>query len=502
MHCHVIANSPGIPTHTTSNADGHFTFSNIGDDRLAILQLEGPRMVTEYIAVVTRNMKPVQALAFGHLGPKDNTHYGATFSHVAQPGIVLEGTIRDEETGRPIAASLTMLQRRDNVISDLVQKRWTTDANGRYRIDGLPKEKGLKLHVIPHADQPYFAQQFDLQEARGLEPQTFDVELRRGVMITGKLTDRRTGKPIRWARFSYFPLLSNDDAQKYSRYQTSRVLLDPMGYRFISGEDGSFRIVGIPGAGIVGVRINDPKYLKGVGANKLDHLKHDSEKRFKTYDYCSSQSLNVLALAQIKPGEDEITLDLQADAGESIEFEFIDAGGKPLTDVTINRHHDREARANKSTVYGFIEGRTRTVYFKDEIAKLGKSVTVTGVPAQRSRKLILLPFGKVTGQIVKNDGEPAFAGRVRVSQEPVKGSADAPNHALTLVMRDISPDRNGRFEINGLLPDGEYTFYVSRAGKGTKPVRIPDRYKIEAGKTVDLGVINITTGEIHPPKGK
>jgi len=94
-----------------------------------------------------------------------------------------------------------------------------TDANGKYRIEGLPRNSELTLNVIPERDQPYFRTEIRLAEPAGLEPTSLDVKLRRGVMIHGTITEKQTGKPIPNARFDYFPLRTNPNALQYLRYQ-------------------------------------------------------------------------------------------------------------------------------------------------------------------------------------------------------------------------------------------------------------------------------------------
>ena len=500
-HSHALANTPGLPTQVETDSQGRFTLPHIGDDRLAVLLLEGSQIVTEHIAVVTRTMEPVEARTIGHHGPSGNKHYGASFGHVAEPSIAVVGTVRDEESGKPIAATLSVRRRRGNYVNEVTYNELRTDAEGRYRIEGLPKGKGLSLRVVPNADQPYFAETFNLPEVHGLQPQTFDVTMRRGVTIAGKLTDKRTGQPIRWARFDYFPLASNENAQRYTRYQTTTRSLSPMGYRFMSEEDGSFDLVGMPGEGIIAVAINDPKYLKGVGAEKLGHLKDNQADRLATYDHCTPRLYNVVALASAKRGAERIVVDIQADAGEPIVFEVVDPDGQPLTNYTIDRHHDRTAVGNKSTVYGFVEGRTRTVYFRDRSAKLGKAVTINELPKVRTRKLVLEPYGTITGRLVKREGEPAIVGTVNAYEEPIAGAENAPNHAVGHMIGTTNVERDGRFEIKELLVGAEYRLTVPELGNRSRTAYRSDRISVKPGKTIELGVINVETGDVQPPKG-
>ena len=185
-----------------------------------------------------------------------------------------------------------------------------------------------------------------------------------------------------------------------------------------------------------------------------------------------------------------------ADPGESIEFEVVDSAGNPLTNYTINNHRPQQAEANRSIIYGFIEGQTRTVYLKDRVAKLGKAVTIDGVPKERQRQGVLESFGIVTARLVKKQGEPAMEAVIQVRQEPIAAPDGATNPAVTHVLGNFNADREGLFRYADLIPGGEYSFYVPRAGENTRSVFVPGRFTVQAGKTIDLGEINITTGEI------
>ena len=189
----------------------------------------------------------------------------------------------------------------------------------------------------------------------------------------------------------------------------------------------------IPGEGIIGVRIDDPRHLLGVGAESLAHLKHETEDRFLTYDYCSSRWHHVLALVGIEEGQKEIEVNLQARRGGALEFAVVDPDGNPLTDYTINNHRDRKATANRSTIYGFEEAKTRTIYFEHRDKRLAKAVTIIGMPKDQGvRTLVLEPYGTVTGRLVNKDGLPAVGGMIVPEREPIAGPPEAPNPAMSL----------------------------------------------------------------------
>ena len=92
--------------------------------------------------------------------------------------------------------------------------RTTTDAQGRYRLTGMPKGEGNQIMAVPGSDQPYLLAHKDVPDSPGLDPVTVDFELKRGIWIEGKITDKVTGKPLQ-GTVEYFALSSNPNLRDY-----------------------------------------------------------------------------------------------------------------------------------------------------------------------------------------------------------------------------------------------------------------------------------------------
>ena len=143
-----------------------------------------------------------------------------------------------------------------------------TDEEGRFRVGGLAK--GLnRLQITPPVDLPYFAHERELPDQPGIGPIRLDIDLHPGIWITGRVTDKATGEPVS-AFVQYAPLLSNKQAAipEYQGVQGSRVYQGPQGSG-TTAADGSYRVVGLPGAGVVAVVSRDEIYPKGQGAEQI-----------------------------------------------------------------------------------------------------------------------------------------------------------------------------------------------------------------------------------------
>src|SRR5262249_9266108 len=137
-------------------------------------------------------------------------------------------------------------------------------------------------------------------------PVTVDVELKRGVWIAGQITDKATGKPVPGG-VQYFPLDGNPNLRDYPGFDG----WPPGGAA--AKEDGSYRVLRLPGPGLVAVHQKDP-YLRV-------HERED-EYGFKGLDPNSSPyrllyGSSCVAVAGVDParGVDKVSRDVTLEPG-------------------------------------------------------------------------------------------------------------------------------------------------------------------------------------------
>src|SRR5262249_15850504 len=154
---------------------------------------------------------------------------------------------------------VTAMQRAGSIMSieGLISTR--TDAQDRYRLIGLPKADGHVLSVYPPLDQPYFITDFlKVPAGPGLGPVHYDIALHRGIWITGRVTDAITSRPVQ-AAIHYYPYLANTHAQGFPNFRANSMSANWTGNRYHTDAEGRFRVVGLPGRGIVAVKSFDRK---------------------------------------------------------------------------------------------------------------------------------------------------------------------------------------------------------------------------------------------------
>ena len=273
----------------TTDRDGRFTFRGIGAERDGRFELRGESIAYRQLDVATRDMKPLKRQIWFFAGaahpPITDQVFGATFTFEAAPTKPIVGTVRDRATGKPLADIPVESEHLAGMIvhphNALVTK---TDANGHFRLIGMPKgnnddKSGQNvIRVVPTENQPYFTRNFDVPDSPGVDTVTVDVDLARGQWITGRVTDQVTGKPVA-ARVIYFPFLDNPHA-KPPEFRAD-ILGGSEEQRFQTRADGTYRVLGLPGRAIVGVRSVEGEYRKGVGASQIAGM--DKNGTFRTY---------------------------------------------------------------------------------------------------------------------------------------------------------------------------------------------------------------------------
>jgi protocatechuate 3,4-dioxygenase beta subunit len=476
-----IAPSPTI----TTDAEGRFRLTGIGRNRLVLAQLDCPSIVSEYLHILTRPGEPIEVPY--RIGRPDRgeprivtTYYGAVFQHAAAPCKPIVGVVRDKDTKKPLAGVTVrsyMLATRPNSIAEIV--RTTTDAEGRFRLTGMPKGKGNKIMAVPGSEQPYPVCAVDAPDTPGLDPVSVDVELRRGVWIEGKITDKVTGKPLK-ASVEYFALYSNPNLRDYPGFDGA---IRPFeGVR--AKDDGSYRVVGLPGPGLVSV-LHWDHYLR---APDRDDEEGVNEISLSTAPYHMSFTSNYDALARIDPakGTDSVKWDVTLDPGWTFTGTVLGPDGQPLAgawgmEVGLMKTAD-------FTVRGFNPRRPRELLFKH--SKKG-FVGVARTPKDNGGSIIvpLQPGAMVTGRLVDADRRPRADVELIVYIRPKYGAGRPvwDRYSYPACER-IKTDRDGRFRIDALLPGYEF-----RISDGVGDRLVGDG--LRSGQTKDLGDVRLTGEE-------
>jgi RNA polymerase sigma factor (sigma-70 family) len=455
------AEVPALPQKVTTDADGKFRLTGIGRDRLVTVCIDGPAIASQVLRVLTRVGKTlvvpeVDGMPQFGIPRLHTTYHGAAFQHVAGPTKPIVGVVRDRDTKKPLAGvKIKSYKLANNPMHGLDFLETTTDEQGRYQLNGMPKGTDNKILLLPRDDQPYLPAHALVPDSPGFDPVTVNFDVKRGVWIEGKLTDQATGKPVQ-GQLQYFAMLNNPHLRDHPEFDGTF-----LNQRTASaGEDGRFRVVGLPGPGLLSVSLGDQYLL----ANERDDADGAKGGLGTAPFHIFAGSAN--ALARINPDKDAelFQRDVKVDPGVTLTGTLVGPDGKPVEGVlssglTSSHGWERPPLATASfTVRAFNPRQPRPVLFRHVEKGL---VGVLEPPKNVSKPVTvrLQPGATATGRLVDADGQPRANVELDISIRARHDEWDA--YSLP---GKIKTDAVGRFRIDTLLPGYQFELY-DRQGK-------------------------------------
>ncbi len=485
----------GIGGELVTDADGRFRLTGIGRERIVPLVFSGPTIARTEAKGVTRQMAPIsQAKTNSKPGSTTIPVVGAEFELALSPTKVIEGVVRDAATGEPLPGVSLQSWRfaNDSFVSER-HIRTRSDAQGRFRLVGMPKGAGNQIIAVPGDDQPYFMREVKVPDAPGLEPVAVDFALHRGIWITGRVTDQATKQPIPLAQLFYMPFLTNNHAQALPEFDASGNV-DGYQQRYKTDADGSYRLVGLPGRAIVGVLALDDPYYQGQGAADIAGL--DERGHFPTYRNPLPPSTKwPTAMKEIDPteGTGAVELDFAIEPGKQVEMAMVDPAGQPIAGVKATgaspRRYQGAAEKADLVVTALGPDEERTLLLHEEERKLGKVVRVRASDAPQKRTVQLEPCATIRGRLVDQGQAPVRGVEIRIDVLPSGDfSKDLPK---------VTTDAEGRFEHTGVLPGADYA--VNAIGDSFGFRTVAKDLSVEPGEMIDLGTVDVTSKDRPKP---
>jgi protocatechuate 3,4-dioxygenase beta subunit len=471
----------------TTDAEGRFRIAGIGRNRLVQARVDGPTIAIQRLRILTRPGEPIHFRGTNGIG---TTYYAANFRYAAGPTRPIVGVVRDKDTKAPLA---NIKVQSDKVAGEpfigenIVETR--TDAQGRYRLAGLPKGPGNRILVVPDdSDQPYVVSARDVPDTPGLDPVTVDAELKRGVWITGKVTDMVTGRPVPGANVEYFTFYSNPNHSDYDGFAASIL------WHFVGTEDdGTYRVAGIPGPGLVTVFGKD-HYLRVTDREDEDWTGEKKKELYGTSPFAITHPINYGEIARVNPpkGVESVTRDITLDPGWDFSGTLLGPDGKPLAGAkglvfVLNGSHRwgyKDMKGAEFTVHCCNPPRPRELLIHHPEKGL---VGVAQTPNKKGDSITvqLRPGATVTGRLVDADGKP----RAGISLS-VWSRAEGRQVWHSYSNEDIKTDRDGRFGVTALLPGRRFRLLEVRPAAHDDELILGDG--LRPGETKELGDVRMT----------
>jgi hypothetical protein len=406
----------------------------------------------------------------------------------------IEGVVRDQDSGSPISELeivAAVFEERSFLRDENL--KCTTDSDGRYRLDGLPKAAAYRLFLKPAKGLPYLPGTIKVPaNSPAFEPVTFDFALKRGIVVRGKVTETSTGRPVQGS-VSYYAFVDNPHLSDYHTFSQGSHQYAPI------DEVGCYELVALPGRGILTVRDADYRFRPAKGYEGMKGYDARLQGFITIPGYVLARANAVVDEIDVVPGTRKTVRDLQADPGRSVDVSVVGPNGRPVTEMKVKGMSDSYATApypqfsDRFTVYGFDPSTPRRVVVMQTERKLIGSVVLTGNEAGRV-VIKLEPWGSVTGRIVDDEGRPRKA--MCVGSPNGSENKQVQTHDI-LPGADwndgIRAGNDGRFYVEGLVPGVRYSA-VARTGF-ERPGDLFKDIIVSPGEAKDLGDL-----KVRPPK--
>ena len=479
--------SPASLPSAKTDVEGKFTLTGLGRDRMVIAEISGPNLVRSLINIVTRPMKPVRDFSEGsQLSTGIRTFYGSEFDYIASPSVVVQGVVRDMDTKQPLADVIVTTES----ISGTLMARagfitTTTDAEGRYRIEGLPPTKGNRLEVIPAQQRYLKTGNFEVPESPSLQPVTLDIELRKAVWITGRVFDKSNGKPVQ-AKLGYSPFATNPFTKNYWQYSDQVYSIAENVADCYTDEHGRFRIPVIPGRGVLAAKCYGGGFIAGYGREQIEEYKGDKPPSPQvTCDALEPSWFH--SLKEIDPAADatEIEIDLPVDRGSSVALTIIDPEGNPVPKVYATGVDQpglqHRSQSHQTTLSGLVTGKPVIMWFRQQGWNQGekpleKIQVITPNTNDDSAVVQMERLAHVSGRLVDTAGKPLPPEQLSIWYEINGGE---PHHIIV----DGTTDTEGHFEID-IPVGGKYRLTSSKKGKF---IILVEHLEPRPAEVIDLG---------------
>ncbi len=503
LHPFDAKGSPAFwPSPATTGADGRFRILGLGAGAPATYEVEDPRYAHQAFAFgsatpgMISSSKPMeshQAFVVGSATPGEgNPRPGSTIT--LRPAQAVEVHVVYSDTGKPAVGALVSLQSMAKFYLENNFAYGRTDAQGRARVVGWPAT-GYRVRIDPAEGEPYLHAWWDVDWPTASVEQAHKFKLWRGVVVRGRVIEDPSGKPVAGALVTY-----------HQRTRDNKRQANLLGVEAVSGPDGTFRMVVMPGPGHLLAQGPGDDYIHvdtsygemGVGIRPSFHLYPDAH-----------------AAIDIKDGEATFPVDLHLRRGVTITGRVVGPDGKPIAEATafgrgytpyrdytfpmvgFNGEAPRIAvKDGRFAIPGCDPEKPGTFYFIDLKDGLGATVELSGKSASSGPVTVRLrPTAKALFRLMGPDGKPA-AGRepqwpydlkVIINPGPDFGEL---NNNIDLTLGDFTEqveiDRvhnlnlrsgpDGHVTMVNLIPGARYRYH----GREFTP---------EPGQTVDLGDI-------------
>ncbi|MGH7173873.1 MAG: sigma-70 family RNA polymerase sigma factor, partial [Gemmataceae bacterium] len=453
-----------------TDKDGRFRVRGAGSERIVLLRLRGAGVSQAMLWVITRpgfDAAPVNKVVRDGTPPEErrlgrpSLLYGPTIEYVAPASRRIEGTVREAGTGKAVPAFVVHCNvGYDDGVSAVADKE------GRYKLEGLPKKNQYLMWAEPPANSSWLRAGARAEDKQGLQPITVDFAVARGILVSGRILDRKTGKGVRGG-VRFLPLPGNKFAGKsgYDSYKYES-LTNP------TDAAGRFQLAVMPGPGVLmaqagggserangGHKLNPYKQAE-FDAKDREHVKitesSDGDRVFTAIDGRPEflPILNAVKMLDLALDAGTATCDLYLERGTTRTLQIEDADGQPLRGVTVAGvtawgRRTFTIRDATCTIFALDPKKPRRLVFLHAQRKLAGMLMLRG----DEKEPVIVRLGRtgaVKGRVLDRDGQPLAGADINVVVSDPTGFE---LYREAKQRPTVRTGKDGRFRVEGMVPE-------------------------------------------------
>jgi beta-lactamase regulating signal transducer with metallopeptidase domain len=497
----------GWPGSVTTDAEGRLTLRGLSRDLVAELAIDDPRFANQHVSIDTGSGTDArQAISRVPRVKVDTSSGTGKLTLALQPAQVVTGRVTLADNGKPVAHAPIEVQSSSDGSNASAMSEFEADAQGRFRINP-PRGDHFLLRTQSPSGAPYLIASKRIDWPRGAVEQSIDLAVERGIVISGRVTEQRSGLPIAGAivRFNPYP-------------DRSAPTWPETGVPAVTGSDGHFTITARPGPGYVVVTgpTDDYVFREFRGDGVVVYARPGTV----------LQVAHGYTFLDVKPSTTGHEVSLTIERGATVEGRVTNSDGRPARDVvmvsrlTIASHFGggwsippgippraRHVRDGRFVLSGIGPDAEVPVYFLDPEHDTGAMLNVSAKSPGAETKIVTLErCGSARARLVGPDGKPVAGQRAGLLIVPAGLSTDArawgggwaspdvinpAEFRERPVSRPALPrsDAQGWIEYAGLIPGASYRLSDTSTTPLLSRSEFRREFTVKPGETLVLGDI-------------